>query len=69
MNFVKDENNICLRCTNAEIFGKYRPKGAPCELTWCACKDVNLGGPNKGNRRQCRAFEPKEEERREGSSL
>lgn len=62
MKFTEDKDNICLNCIKGEIHGKYRPSGAPCDLTCCTCKDVNLSGPNKGARRQCRAFEPKTHE-------
>jgi hypothetical protein len=62
MKFIKDEDNICLRCATGEIYGSYKPNGAPCMLTWCGCKDVNLGGQNKGMRRQCKAFTPKTHE-------
>ena len=59
MKHINDDNNICLRCKKVVIIGKHTPKGST-ELTWCNCMDVNLGGPNKGERLQCKAFEPKE---------
>lgn len=59
-----DKENICLRCKKSYIIGRHRPLGAPEDLTWCDCQDVNLPGANKGERRQCKAFEPKEEAER-----
>lgn len=58
--YVTDKNNICLHCKKVAILGQYRPGNCPEMRTWCDCQDVNLGGPNKGYRRQCKAFEPKE---------
>lgn len=60
--FITDKENICLRCEKGYVNGKYRPAGAPEELTWCSCQDVSLGGANRGERRQCKAFEPRQEE-------
>ena len=59
--YVTDKDNICLRCKKAHILGKHRPGNCPEMLTWCDCIDLSLQGPNKGERRQCKAFEPKEE--------
>jgi hypothetical protein len=58
--YVPDKENICLRCVKGAIIGPHRPVNAPENLTWCSCCDVNLGGPNKGERRQCKAFEPRQ---------
>jgi hypothetical protein len=59
--YVTDKDNICLSCKKVIILGKHRPGSCPEMLTWCQCQDVSLAGPNKGARRQCRAFEPKED--------
>lgn len=58
--YVTDKNNICLHCKKVVILGRHQPGNCPETRHWCACQDVNLPGPNKGERRQCKAFEPKE---------
>lgn len=61
MAFIYDEQNICTKCKKVSIIGRFTPRNLQKDIAWCTCVDVNLGGPNKGYRRQCKAFEPKKQ--------
>lgn len=51
--YVKDEDNICLRCENADIYGKCKENGSLEYHTFAVCR---YGGKNAGQRRQCKRF-------------
>lgn len=62
MPYIPDEKNICIRCKKSINHGLHRPGRYPEFVTWCSCGDPNQTGPNKGERRQCKAFEPRQME-------
>ncbi len=59
MPYIPDKDNICLHCMKVENLGHHHPAHYPEPVAWLHCRDINLGGPNKGERRQCKAFEPR----------
>lgn len=59
MNFLKDEENICLRCAHADPYMQGKPTGCPYLITFCLCMKVSQRGANKGYRRSCNGFEPR----------
>jgi hypothetical protein len=60
MKFIKDEENICLRCVHCDPYLKGQPTGCPYVITFCLCMKPSQRGANKGHRTTCRGFEPKE---------
>lgn len=53
--YVTNKDSICPRCKKGHFIAQLG--SGP----WYGCNDISLGGANKGRRRQCRAFEPKDE--------
>ena len=60
MKHISDKDNICLKCDLCHPYAKGHHTGDPEEITFCICTDTNLPGANKGYRRKCKAFIPKE---------
>ena len=64
--FIKDEDNVCLKCKKGYTIATVIPEGVNSEHTVCGCKDISLRVASKGARRRCAAFEPKPEPKNPG---
>lgn len=60
MPYIPDKDNICIKCKHTINYGQIHPSAFPEPVAWIICNFTNLCGANKGQRRTCSAFEPKE---------